>query len=212
MHSWQIGPQLPRVAASVVAGHALLHGAPQAFRHRRGRRCRTECCTGHRCQSRFRTRSTCRFRTPSRDGADADHQARPGSGRDDVVVKKAPLTCRATRVVLARVATGRSNGGPVWRRVAVQHSVGNACHAGAGNAWWRSVQQRVPGNNACRQTRATAGRSCKMALVAASATCATTPWPAEALRDFFSGLCAHRLACDPCPPAHCADPCANPCK
>ncbi|AWM36085.1 hypothetical protein C1280_03040 [Gemmata obscuriglobus] len=31
------------------------------------------------------------------------------------------------------------------------------------------------------------------------------------IRDFFSNLCATRLACDPCPPAHCGDAC-SPCK
>jgi hypothetical protein len=32
------------------------------------------------------------------------------------------------------------------------------------------------------------------------------------VRDFFSKLCSNRLACDPCPPAHCGNPCESPCK
>ncbi|MCI0700157.1 MAG: hypothetical protein L0241_03620, partial [Planctomycetia bacterium] len=38
------------------------------------------------------------------------------------------------------------------------------------------------------------------------------PCRPKPLRDFFSKMCSNRLACDPCPPAHCPDPCANPCK
>ncbi|MBY0456977.1 MAG: hypothetical protein K2V38_06550, partial [Gemmataceae bacterium] len=38
------------------------------------------------------------------------------------------------------------------------------------------------------------------------------PCRPKPIRDFFGRLCASRLACDPCPPAHCADACADPCK
>jgi hypothetical protein len=63
------------------------------------------------------------------------------------------------------------------------------------------------GGDAGKPCGTTCGPICNSGIGSGLRSLLNDPCRPKPLRDFFSGLCANRLACDPCPPAHCADPC-----
>jgi hypothetical protein len=122
----------------------------------------------------------------------------------DVVVKKA-------RYVPGNNGCGGPAAGSCGSAGPCNNGCGSAARAGAGNGCGAPCGNA---GTACGTTCGTTGCSpiCSSGLGGGLRGLLNDPCRPKPIRDFFSGLCANRLACDPCPPTHCGDPCANPCK